>query len=110
MTQYLRDPGLRDTSLERERGRARFLILAVAEPYESADDREAARATRQGSSLGHWRGDRAPLAEQEPWRSQIEVSLPVRPGPVSSGQDRREGLRDERSDYQRMPSLSQFAP
>src|SRR5579871_752244 len=62
LMQDLGNPRLGDPSLHGERRRARPLSLAIDQPDESADDREAPRATRQGSPPGCWPPGSSPLA------------------------------------------------
>src|SRR6266705_3791910 len=110
LTQYLRDPRLGHSSLLCKRRRADPAIFAAAEPYENANDCEAPRAAWQGSPLGHHATSVSALAEQQTLGPQVEVSLSVCPRPASPGQDHSQGLRDERSDHQRMPSFRQLTP
>jgi hypothetical protein len=110
VTQHLRHPRLRDTGLCRERSSPAFLIRIVTGGHERADDRETARTARQRPALRWGRGGRSSLAEQEPWRSHVEVPPVVRPRPVSSRQDRPEGFGDERSDQQWAAQPGQLAP
>lgn len=82
----LRCPRLRNAGLSRQRSRSTFLIFA-AETYKGADDRVAARATRQRSPLRHRGRGRPPLPRDEPWRAQVKVPLGIRPGPAVCRQE-----------------------
>ena len=55
LMQYLRYAGLRNASLGRKRGYARFLVFAVAEPHESANDCET-RPSHVAMTFA-WAGD-----------------------------------------------------
>ena len=110
VTEHLGGPRLGYLCLRSQRRGTGFPFLTIAESDQRSDDGEAPRPSGQRRPRRPWRAHRTPLAENQPWRTQVEIPLRISPRPAILRQRSPEGFRHEGRYQQRRAQPGQGLP